>query len=184
MWTFKTYTFANFINDFSKDILTMSIDATASIWNNSDYAYHSFKIQNSINPPLVTIPLNGKEFLAGGDNGKFRYFRSNDNQLKIESKPDSNSILSSIKFSKQVTSIEISQDGSSILTGHLNNGGAQLSNRRGALLKIFKQPEAIGPAVFSTSGKYIATAGFTENIISLFDTSISDKPINKFVVPS
>lgn len=56
----KPISFTHFINDSSENILSMSNDATASIWNNADYTYHSFKIQHSKNPPLVAIPLESK----------------------------------------------------------------------------------------------------------------------------
>lgn len=180
----KPISFTHFINDSSENILSMSNDATASIWNNADYTYHSFKIQHSKNPPLVAIPLESKFFIAGGDRGEFGFWKSNGNPLKLDSKIDSNETLKSLQFRNQVTSIELSPDGRSILTGHLSNGGAQLSDIRGRVLKIYKQPEAIGSAVFSTSGKYIATVGFTENVISVFDTSNSERPIHKFEIPS
>ncbi len=180
----KPISFTHFINDSSENILSMSNDATASIWNNADYTYHSFKIQHSKNPPLVAIPSVSKFFIAGGDRGEFGFWKSNGNHLKLDSKIDSNETLKSLQFRNQVTSIELSPDGRSILTGHLSNGGAQLSDIRGRVLKIYKQPEAIGSAVFSTSGKFIATVGFTENVIYIFDTSISERSVHKFEIPS
>ena len=69
----KPIIYANFISGHVENILSMSSDATSTIWNNADYSYKSFKIQKSINPPLVSVSSVGDFFLAGGDNGKFVY---------------------------------------------------------------------------------------------------------------
>ncbi|MEP7195700.1 MAG: caspase family protein [Saprospiraceae bacterium] len=174
--------YVNFMSDKKYAILTMNKNAVANIWNNIDFSFKSFRSIKSVNAPFVAIHPSGEFYMSGGDNGKLtgrNYFPLHP---ELKNKKDDTEI--NINLNNQITSLSYSYDGKNILTGHLNAGGARLSDLEGKQLKVYKQNESIGNAIFSPSGKYMATSGFSENIITVFDLTKSEKPINRFSLPS